>query len=72
VWEKKYVKEGYLKFLLIMRIENDKELFVQIENVLTKKIIHKNLNTGLGKDGQDYDRGFLEERNGRLIFRERK
>jgi len=55
-----------------MRIENDKELFVQIENVLTKKIIHKNLNTGLGKDGKDYDRGFLEERNGRLIFRERK
>lgn len=72
MWEKEYVKEGYLKFLLIMRIQNYKELFVQIENILTQKIIHKNLHTGLGKDGKDYDRGFLEERNGRLIFRERK
>jgi len=55
-----------------MRIQNYKELFTQIENILTQKIIHKNLHTGLEKDGEDYDRGFLEERKGRLIFRERK
>jgi 5-methylcytosine-specific restriction endonuclease McrA len=39
---------------------------------IDSKIIHKNLDTGLEKDGKDYDRGFLEERNDRLTFRERK
>lgn len=36
-WEKEYVKEGYLEFLLIMRIQNYKELFIQIENTLRKE-----------------------------------